>query len=87
MKIQPGCLAIVIDGDNPGNIGKITKVGNFIGESILGTRFWEVETQMIAVCGTPNYFQIESNLSRINDNDNDNSEFTKQELLEEIEAI
>lgn len=86
MKIESGCLAIVIDGDNPGNIGKITKVGDFIGQSILGTRFWEVDTQMIAVCGTPNYFQIESNLSRINDKEPDNSEFTEQELLEETEA-
>lgn len=68
-------MAIVIDGLNPENIGKITRVGRFLGErGYFGDYFnkyrtWEVETEMIDVGGNPNYTQTEDNLARIPDID------------------
>ena len=68
MKITEGCMAIVIDGllkDKSPNIGKLVKVGKFIGSvSFLDFNdWWEVDQPISACNGTMIiYMQREHNL-------------------------
>jgi len=71
MKIEFGCLALVINSHAEENIGKIVTVGNFVGEipGIQNNDLWQVDKGMRATGGVYDgqliYFQSESYLMRI----------------------
>jgi hypothetical protein len=85
MKIHEGCTAIVIGGHAKENIGKITKVGKYIGtaetecgRTMGGDDQWAVETEMVSTHGIKNHFQREINLSKIDDVDLEVEEMAKE---------
>ncbi len=73
MKIEEGCLAIVINSVVPKNICKCVKVLKFIGtldmvgskEGVLYKDLWEVSESMFFKDGHSDYSQREVNLMRI----------------------
>ena len=80
MKIEEGCLAIVVDGAwgaKSRNVGKIVTVGKFIGKTrILSDSeiiydVWEVDQPMHTMSGEFVYVQREKNLERLDDDVND----------------
>ena len=67
MKIEEGCLAIVINSYTPSNIGKCVTVLKYVGEVC---RFeykdlWAVSEPMTTNLGNKEYYQREVNLMRI----------------------
>jgi hypothetical protein len=81
MKIIEGCMAIVINGLVASNIGKITKVSKFLGKCQYDDNTehdtWEVELPMTCYDGSVDHHQIESNLQRLPDIDDQEQTTTK----------
>ena len=70
MKIETGCMAVVINGAMPNdpktNIGKCVTVGKFLGKvsGFPGIR-WEVDRPMNSITGGVNFHSREDWLMRI----------------------
>ena len=83
--LEPGCLAIIIDGVNhpnhKTNIGKIVTVGSYIGfiKGMYGKDYWEVDRIMFTNKGRTIYYNREINMQRIDDHD---EKIEDKELLE-----
>jgi len=90
--IEEGCTAIVTDSFLPENIGKIVRVGKYIGkvDSFEDENQWEVCPGMLCVAmingdviGTEMVnHQSESRLQRLNDTDE--NELVKTEIEERV---
>ena len=88
-KIEKGCLAIVIAGRCSENIGKVVRVGDFVGQ-LPDSRlkdYWQVDKSMKFANGfgvldeEERYFNRECNLMRIDSYDQD------VHILEQIEQL
>lgn len=72
-KIEKGCVAIIVKGKQTKhvltNIGKIVKVGNFLGEveRWVGDDYWEVDVLMNGSKGENAHLNKESYMQRIDD--------------------
>lgn len=80
MKIEPGCLALVVASASHVNIGKCVRVGKFLGEvpTFTGNDRWEVDKAMQGNFGRTAYHQNEKHLIRI-DGQTDVKEIKKAE--------
>ena len=82
--LTPGCTAIVVKSSCAENIGKIVKVGSFIGkvDSFIGADHWEIDREIRSTyCfsnqkGGMHRFCTSSQLQRIDDHKE--KQYTKQ---------
>jgi hypothetical protein len=88
-KIEKGCLAIVVAGRCSENIGKVVRVGDFVGQ-LPDSRlkdYWQVDKPMkfanaFGVLDGERYFNRECNLMRIDNYDQDVYTLEQIEQLE-----
>lgn len=71
MRIEKGCMAIIVDGLCQSNIGKVVTVVNYLGDvPYLRTNgYWEVDQLMEFTDGVYRYINRESCMKRIDDQD------------------
>jgi hypothetical protein len=94
-KIEKGCLAIVVAGRCSENIGKVVRVGDFVGQlpdSRLLKDYWQVDKPMKfanafgVLLDGERYFNRECNLMRIDNYDQDMYTLEQIEQLEKDEV-
>lgn len=81
-RIEPGCTAIVVKSLCPENIGKIVKVGSFIGwfEDFTNNDNVEVNQLMTCTDGIDRYAIAGKNLQRIDHHPDNQKTKVKKEL-------
>lgn len=87
-RIEEGCLAVVVQTAVPENLGKLVRVGKFVGKVFpyAGTDRWEVDIDMLSTKGTLARHQRESHLLRVTDMTDTVIKYKKPEVVTNLKV-
>lgn len=77
MKIEKGCLAVILNALNTEHIGKCVTVGHYVGEiDGYGGEWWMTDLPVIGNTGNQVHISRGKNLMRIDDYDHSSDSVT-----------